>query len=269
MESMSKGVFIWWVTLSIISVFNIIGWAFSLKKVLKNPSFYGLRFFQALLSSGFVLGCASRSFVLRADVQRFCMIDSWFASVFVGRSIATIAELCFMAQASLYLYEFSKEAKADFAMKLSKIIVPLIAIAEVFSWYAVLTTNYIGNVFEESIWGICGTLLLIGFVTLWPKASSTMHRFLLFIYVFIGSFIAFMASVDVPMYIFRWNEDQLMGKIYLSLKEGLWDASHRWVVTYKWEDWNTEIPWMSLYFSVIVWISIFTIFAPKFERKNN
>ncbi|MEK7432134.1 MAG: hypothetical protein AABZ74_03290 [Cyanobacteriota bacterium] len=268
MEEISNGVIIWWFSLSTISILNIIIWIFALKKKLPFPKNYDFRIWQLIFSSGFVFGCASRSFILRADVQRFCMIDSWVASVFVGRTIATVAELCFMAQASLYLYEFAKESNSSFAMKLSKIIVPIIAIAETFSWYAVLTTNYIGNVFEESLWGISGAILLIGFITLWPAANSKMHRFLLFIYFFIGSFITFMSTVDVPMYIFRWTSDQLNQQKYLTLSEGLWDASHRWVVTYKWEDWNTEIPWMSLYFSVIVWLSIYLIFAPKFKNKN-
>ena len=269
MEQASTGVLVWWVTLSVISIFNILLWLFARKKALSAPQFYELRKWQVILAAGFVFGCASRSFIIRADVQRFCMIDSWVASVFVGRSIATIAELCFMAQASLYLYELAKDAKANFAMNLSKIIVPLIAIAEVFSWYAVLTTNYIGNIFEESLWGFCGALLLIGFSTLWPHAEQKMYRFLAFTCFFISSFVLFMSTVDVPMYIFRWTSDQLMGQKYLTLSQGLWDASHRWVVTYRWDDWNTEIPWMSGYFSAVVWVSIFMIFAPRFKKKNS
>lgn len=269
MEEVSTGVLVWWLVLSIISIFNILIWVFARKKALSDPHIYTSRYWQIIFSAGFVFGCASRSFILRADVQRFCMVDSWVASVFVGRSIATIAELCFMAQASLYLYEFAKEAKAGFAMKIARIIVPIIAIAETFSWYAVLTTNYIGNIFEESLWGISGALLLIGFVTLWTRADKQMYRFLAFTYFFIGAFITFMSSVDVPMYIFRWTGDELAGRTYLTMPEGFRDAYQRWVVTYKWEDWNTEIPWMSLYFSVIVWLSIYFIFAPRFKAKNS
>jgi hypothetical protein len=40
------------------------------------------------------------------------------------------------------------------------------------------------------------------------------------------------------------------------------DASGRWVVSHRWEDWKNEIAWMSLYFSVAVWLSIALIHAP-------
>jgi hypothetical protein len=36
----------------------------------------------------------------------------------------------------------------------------------------------------------------------------------------------------------------------LSLGQGLWDVRSHWTVTFAWEEWRTEIPWMSLYFSV-------------------
>jgi hypothetical protein len=34
------------------------------------------------------------------------------------------------------------------------------------------------------------------------------------------------------------------------------------VVSHRWEDWKNEIAWMSLYFSVAVWLSIALIHAP-------
>jgi hypothetical protein len=40
------------------------------------------------------------------------------------------------------------------------------------------------------------------------------------------------------------------------------DASGRWVVSHRWDDWKSEIAWMSLYFSVAVWMSISLIHAP-------
>jgi hypothetical protein len=34
------------------------------------------------------------------------------------------------------------------------------------------------------------------------------------------------------------------------------DVATRWVVSYRWADWKSEVTWMSLYFSVGVWVSI-------------
>src|SRR5262245_39043185 len=48
-----------------------------------------------LLSAGYVFGCAFRSFLPRADVQRICLFDTWLSSITVGRSVATVAEVCF------------------------------------------------------------------------------------------------------------------------------------------------------------------------------
>ena len=50
------------------------------------------------LCAAYVFGCAFRSFLPRADVQRICLFDTWLSSVTVGRTVATIAEVAFAAQ---------------------------------------------------------------------------------------------------------------------------------------------------------------------------
>ena len=47
----------------------------------------------------------------------------------------------------------------------------------------------------------------------------------------------------------------------LSIAQGLRDASERRVVSFRWDDWKSEVAWMSLYFSVGVWTSISLIHA--------
>ncbi len=56
-----------------------------------------------VLCAAYVFGCAFRSFLPRADVQRICLFDHWTSSVAVGRSVATIAEVCFVAQWAIML----------------------------------------------------------------------------------------------------------------------------------------------------------------------
>src|ERR1700758_1841160 len=56
-----------------------------------------------LLCAAYVFGCAFRSVLPRADVQRICLFDHWTSSVFVGRSVATVAEVCFVAQWAIIL----------------------------------------------------------------------------------------------------------------------------------------------------------------------
>ena len=104
-----------------------------------------------LLSAAYVFGCAFRSVLPRADVQRICLFDTWLSSVLVGRSVATVAEICFAVQWAIVLRELAKAANSDTARNVANAIVPVIVVAEACSWYAVITTNYLGNVLENSL----------------------------------------------------------------------------------------------------------------------
>jgi hypothetical protein len=75
-------------------------------------------------------------------------------------------------------------------------------------------------------------------------------------------YVGFMATVDVPMYLSRLAEDSANGKVYLGFVEGIVDLNSRWIVTHDIADWRTEIPWMSLYFSFAVWVSIALCYVP-------
>jgi hypothetical protein len=264
-----SGVLVWWAALSAVALVNIALWTVSARNVLgswePNRDAARYRRLQLILSCAFVVGCASRSWVLRADVQRFCMIDSFLGSVFVGRSIATIAELSFVAQWALLVRALAERGGNRFAFVLSRIFVPTIFVAEGFSWYAILTTNYFGNAIEESLWTLTAALLTVSLVTFLPSASAGWRRFLVAGVCFGVAYLVFMTRVDVPMYVTRWRADEASGRAYLSLSEGLRDAMS-WHVTLRWEDWRDEMPWMSLYFSAAVWASLALIHVPVRAR---
>jgi hypothetical protein len=265
----SNLVLIWWAALGTIGVLNVGAWLALAAKLRKrkadlHAAVYRYRIWQLILSGGFVLGCASRSLVIRADVQRFSMFDSWITSVGVGRSIATVAELMFVAQWALVLNALGKEAGSRLAVALSWCLVPVIAVAETFSWYAVLTTNYAGNAVEESLWAATGALFAVGLVVLLPKTAGATRRFVGAALTLVGCYVLYMVNVDVPMYISRWQADQEAGRAYLTVAAGISDA-FTWKVTRAWEDWKDEILWLSLYFSVGVWMSMVLIFHPKLK----
>jgi hypothetical protein len=67
--------------------------------------------------------------------------------------------------------------------------------------------------------------------------------------------------VDVPLYIARWRIGKRAGLRYLRVIEGLKDAVARRRVTQAREHWREEVLWMSLYFSVAVWVSLAIIFV--------
>ena len=161
-----------------------------------------------------------------------------------------------MAQMAAHLRRLADKNGARFSSVLSRLIVPLIAVAETCSWTAVLTTNYLGNACEETLWAVSAALLLIGCAALWPRCDARTRRLLAIPFVAGPGYLLFMATVDIPMYLTRWRADQAAGRAYLSLGAGLHDVATRWVVTREWQAWRTEMPWMSLYFSVAVWISL-------------
>jgi hypothetical protein len=209
-----------------------------------------------LLCAVYVLGCAFRSILPRADVQRIVLFDTWLSSVMVGRSVATVAELCFAAQWAIVLYTLGKVANSDTAKNIAKSIVPIIVVAEIFSWSAVITTNFLGNVLENSLWTITFLLIGIALSRLVPRFRGPAQLAIAAAAAGIAAYVVFMATVDVPMYFGRWQADLASGKDYLGLIAGLHDVATRWIVTHDIAQWRDEIAWMSLYFSTAVWGSL-------------
>jgi hypothetical protein len=273
-EPWSNGVAVWWTLLATVAVVNACGWQCTAAVVARRSpgveaSAGRLQRSQLLLSAVFVFGCGFRSLFPRADVQRIGLVDSWLSSVLVGRAVATAAELCFMAQWALLLNAAARSAGSRFAGAVSRLVVPLIALAEVCSWSAVLTTCYLGNVLEESLWALTAGLLVAGCVVIWWRCRAARRPFLAAALVLGTLYVAFMCLVDVPMYVSRWQADEAGGRTYLTLARGLHDAWSRRVVTFSWAQWRPEIPWMTLYFSVCVWWSLALVHAPRLRIESN
>src|SRR6516225_7775692 len=250
----------WWGSLTLVSAANILVWFMlyrefypSVAGSIGGGSDIGL---MLLLCAAYVFGCAFRSFLPRADIQRICLFDTWLSSVFVGRSVATVAEICFVAQWAIILSQLGGMADADTALNAAWVIVPLIIIAELCSWYAVLTTNYLGNAIENSIWAIAFLVVGIGLCRLLPEFNGPVRMFLAAAIMGIIGYLAFLITIDVPMYFSRWRANLADGSRLLGLVEGARDASTRWVVTHDIAHWKGEIAWMSLYFSAAVWASL-------------
>ena len=209
-----------------------------------------------LLCAAYVFGCAFRSVLPRADVQRISLFDTWLSSVLVGRSVATIAELCFVLQWALVLHQLAHMAKADTARNIAKVIVPLILLAELCSWYAVITTNYLGNTLENSLWAVTFLLIAAALLRLMNDFRGPVRLALGLAVAGITVYLVFLVRVDVPMYFARWQADAANGKELFGVLAGLHDLGTRWTVTHDITQWKDEIAWMSLYFSLAVWSSL-------------
>ena len=119
-----------------------------------------------------------------------------------------------------------------------------------------LTTNYLGNAIENSIWAIAFFLVGVALCRLLPEFHGVVRLVLVAAIVGTVFYLAFLVTVDVPMYFNRWRTGRADGKVHLPLFEGLRDVSTRWVVTHDLAEWKEEIAWMSLYFSGAVWASL-------------
>jgi hypothetical protein len=256
----SNPIALWWSFLVAVSILNFV-LLLTLRACYRaNPFGAPKAIFAieplAFLSAVYVFGCAFRSILPRADVQRICLFNTWLSSVLLGRSIATAAELCFAIQWAIVIYELGRIAHSDTAKNISRLIVPLIALAEACSWYAVISTNFLGNVLENSLWTVAFILVATALVRLAMSFRGIARWIIATTAVGAASYVVFMTTVDVPMYVQRWQAELADGRHLLGFFSGLQDLASRWVVTHSFAQWHNEILWMSLYFSVAVWASL-------------
>ena len=249
----------WWALLTLVSGVNIGLWFLLYRRFHALPA-GGLDSadvqFMLLLCAAYVFGCAFRSVLPRADVQRICLFDTWLSSVVIGRSVATVAEVSFAAQWAMVLSLLGGMAGVDSALTAAWVIVPLIVVAQCCSWYGVLTTNYLANAIENSIWAVAFLIVGISLCRLLPEFEGPVRAALFVAIIGTAIYLAFLTIIDVPMYLNRWRGGLADGGKALGPLEGFRDASTRWVVTHDFGQWKDEIAWMSLYFTAAVWASL-------------
>jgi hypothetical protein len=250
----------WWGLLTLVSSINIAVWFVLYRELPIHPtgvaggaSGIGM---MLLFCAAYVFGCAFRSFLPRADVQRICLFDTWLSSVMVGRSVATVAEVAFVAQWAMLLHQLGGMTGAETVVNVAWVIVPLILIAECLSWYAVLTRNYLGNAIENSLWAVAFFAIGVALCRLLPEFNGVARLILAISIAGIAAYLAFLMTIDVPMYLKRWRTGEADGDKRLTPREGLRDVRTRWIVTHDIAEWKEEMAWMALYFSLAVWSSL-------------
>jgi hypothetical protein len=253
----------WHASLRAIAVLNIALWSLTAFAVARGrpPLHAGadtLPWLQLLLSAGYVAGCAYRCFLPVVDIPRLVLVDSRLSSVLVGRSVATVAELCFAAQWALLMHRIATLSGSPFGEAVALSLLPLIVLAEGFSWYAVLTTRQRAHAVENSLWGLSAALLVAAMLVIGTQQFPALNAL-----VIAGGalYAAFIFGYDVPMYWSRWRADEAHRHRYQSLADGWIDVRRRWTVSRRWQDWKDEVPWMSLYFTFGVWSSIGAAYA--------
>jgi len=245
--------YIWWKFLCITAGINIMIW---LTAIVMRTDMQDFSYSQPILSGIYVMVCAFRSFYPRIDLERYCLFDTPVSSVVVGRSLATIAEICFSIQCALLIYDLGLLLNSPAITFISYTIVPIIVVAQIFCWYAALTLNHFWHGMEESAWVVMVILaagcFATGFATLDGIYQVLMGIGLLSC---LGS-AYIMLFLDIPMYFSRTRDGSKSGIKYLNIEEGIQDALNRRVQTSDWEVWKKEALWITPYFTFGVWLSI-------------
>lgn len=264
---MTNPVLAWWSFLCAAALLNVVAWLLSARLLSRRrmdlpASVYTTRRVLLWLSAAYVLGCGFRSVLPMIDVPRLCLHDTAISRIAIGRSVATIAELCFAAQFVLLLLEAGRNTGRRAVVTLAPLLFLLIVAAELFSWSAVLTRNFLLHAVENSLWTAGAALALIAFASLRPRVDAGGARFLTAALVCGVGYLAFMTLVDIPTYIARWQAALDTGWTPLPLREGLRETLALCTVARDWSAWHDDVAWLTLYFTTAVWISIALPHAP-------
>src|SRR5262245_51253339 len=249
----------WWQLFCAVSVGNIVLWSLAAWGLVRESDVYQST--QLALSGFFVAACAFRSLLPRVDLERMCLWDVPLSSVIVGRTVATVAELCFAGQCALLLFKLSALTGSWVIGAIGLTVLPIIILAELACWFAVATLNYIGHVVEELLWAIMVSLVAAGLVLYWRHMTGAPPMWVPIGLIACAGTVALILMVDIPLYITRWRIGKRDGLRYLRVVEGLKDAVVRRRVTQTRDAWREEVLWMSLYFSAGVWVSLGIIFV--------
>lgn len=261
------GWLIWWSSLCAAAAVNAAAWLVSARSLHRVESrlpdrIRRIRMQVLLLSAIYVLGCGFRSLLPMVEVPRICLHDTWLSRIAVGRSVATVAELAFVAQWVLLMREAAAVGGNRIASFAARVLLPVIVAAEAFSWGAVLLKNNLLHAIENSLWTLDAALAFVAFLCVRPQADRRTRHFIDACMAGAAGYIAFMVAVDVPMYLARWQADLAQGAHYLSLGAGLREVLGRCVVNRDWMAWRQDAAWLTPYFTIAVWISIALAHAP-------
>ena len=242
---------VWLGSLALLTAFNVGAWIW-----IARSASVGTRYAetQLLLSGVYVAVCGFRSLFPRVDLERVCLWDTWLSGILMGRTAATIAELCFALQCALFVQRLSGLTGLPQLAVAAHAFVPLAIVAELVCWYAVLSLNHIGHAIEESLWALIMLILSAAAGTAAGVTEGPLRPILIagcLLYAIGGTLTL---VFDVGMYVRRWQ--MRAADVRLSIATGLRDSRRRRQPTSSWIVWREEVAWMTLYFSVGVWTSL-------------
>ncbi len=268
---MPTALLLWYACLCAFALLNVVAWAWTARRLALRSAELSAEVLATRrrllgLSAVYVLGCAFRAVFPMLDEPRICLHDTVLSRIAVGRGIATIAELCFVVQWALLLREAAGTAGHRFVKHVAFGVLPLAVAAEGASWLAILTRNNFLHAVENSLWTFGAALVLVALWALRGSADARDERRLAAGIAAIAVYLVFMLTVDVPMYLNRWYAS---GGAGLPLVAGVEEVLRRCTPTYVVAAWRQDMPWLTLYFSAAVWLSIALVHAPSLRRTDS
>jgi hypothetical protein len=249
--SINQKLALWLRLLAALAAFNVGLWIWIARSASASTRYSEI---QLLLSAVYVGVCGFRSLFPRVDLERVCLWDTWLSAILIGRTAATIAEICFALQCALFVHRLSDISGLPLLGAAALPFVPLAILAETVCWYAVLSLNHIGHAIEESLWALLMLILAAAFGAAALAAPTPLRLMLIVGFVVYGVGAGLTVAFDVRMYVRRWRLNA--GGDRLTLATGLLDSHRRRHPVLGWEVWREEVPWMTLYFSIGVWTSL-------------
>ena len=234
---------------------NALAWGLAAWWFAPNPDIEGTRRMLLWLSAIYVAGCAFRSLLPMIDVPRLCLSDTFVSRIFVGRSVATVAELAFVAQWAILMHEAG-------AARAAAAVFTMVVVAEALSWLAVLTRNDAFHAAENALWTLAATVATVFLTSRWGYEGELGRRVIVITIASAALYIAFMSIYVVPMYARRWRG----GGAYLSLADGMRQVLGRCTVEHDWAHWRQDAAWLTPYFTVAVWSSIALAYVPSLRN---
>ena len=261
---------VWNAALCAFAIINVAAWGLARRRLQRRAAVLpanvlATRKAMLGLSAIYLLGCAFRSVLPMLDVQRICLHDTVLARIAVGRGVATIAELAFVAQWALLLREAAEGRDRAIVVQAHRALLPLGVAAEIVSWLGVLTRNNLLHAIENSLWTLGAALVLLALATLLEGADARLRRMIAVGIAVLAGYLVFMVAVDVPMYLQRWYAG---GETALPLAIGITEVLRRCVATPFVSSWREDIPWLTLYFTAGVWLSVALVDTPPLGARR-
>lgn len=270
------GATVWWMLLVFGSCVNL---ALILHRLTSFKDPYPRK--MTYLAAVFVFGCAVRSIWPRVDVERICFWDSWISATFVGRVLATAAEVCLATQISGTCGMLALNLGFGRTKRVTDVLFWLLCVARCCCWLGVTSKRQVWHVFEESIWAGVFATFGVCFAVLYKASRREVpgspcgfsdvafaKRYLAGGVPVCVAFVVFMVLVDIPMYMHRYQADQARGETYLWVSEGVLDTMTCKEVSRSMDYWRAEMPWMTGYFVGSMLLSIWLTWGPEFKPKR-